>query len=78
VGGAHLKFLKCIVVRSSMYTNTHLSLHTHYMYKTRFTTDGRWDGRVGGAPIKLISCIVLRRRSSMYTNKHLSLHTHHM
>ncbi len=49
-----------------MYTNKHLSLHTHYMQQARITTDGRWVGRVGGAHI----------RTSMHTNTHLSLHTH--
>ena len=79
MGGAHIKFIKCIVLRrSSMYTNKHVSLHTHTLHiRTRITTAGRWVGRVGGAHIKLIKCIVLRR-SSMYTNKHLSLHTHYM
>ena len=63
MGGAHIKLIKGIVLRrSSMYTNKHVSLHTHYMYKTRITIAGRWVGRVGGAHTKLIECIVFKKK----------------
>ncbi len=78
VGGAHIKLVKCIVLRRvvCILTSIYHYTHTHYMYKTRITMGGRWVGRVGGAHSKLIKCIV--HESSMYTKNHLSLHTHYM
>ncbi len=63
-----------------MYTNKHVSLHTHYMYKTQITTAGRWVGKVDGAYIKFIKyikCIALTK-SNMYINKHVSFYTQYI